>query len=163
MICLYYTLPVFGVRAFCSAQIQFEHLLRLPSFFGEVLERKRTRNSSAISRYLSAISATRAPPKSVQSQSFACNPCDSVCLHLTLLAHLFATKVRASICVSMGPAGIRYCTHITHIHIRRYAYTYTDVHIHVRVHLHVRVYIHIYIYIHTDMYVYTYIYVAELP
>ena len=74
---------------------------------GEVLERKRTRNSSAISRYSGAIFRNSgAIPKSVQSQSSAPQ---SVHLHvfvLPFLAHLFATKARANICVSMGPAGI---------------------------------------------------------
>ena len=66
---------------------------------GEVLERKHNRNSSAFSRHSGAIFRNSgAIPKSV---SVRC-----MCLHLPFLAHLFATKARANICVSMGPAGL---------------------------------------------------------
>ena len=88
------------------APIQSKHVLRLPSCFGQVLERKRARNSSAISRYSGAIFRNLgAFPKSVQSKALPRNPCVCKCLYLPVLAHLFATKAPAHICVSMGPAG----------------------------------------------------------
>ena len=70
---------------------------------GEVLERKQTRNSIAISRYSGAIFRNSgAIPKSVHPPR---NLCVCMCLHLPFLAHLFAMKARANICVSMGPGG----------------------------------------------------------
>ena len=49
---------VFDIRVFFFCSSPIRALLRLPSCFGEVLERKQTRNSSAISRYSGATSAT---------------------------------------------------------------------------------------------------------
>ena len=82
-----------------------------PDYLGEVLERKRTRNSSAISRYSGAIFRNSgAIPKSVQRQSSALQSVRlHECLCLTLLAHLPATKARANICVAMAPTGTRSC------------------------------------------------------
>ena len=40
-------------------------------------------------------------------------PCVCMSLHLPSLAHLFATKARANICVSMGPAGWEYLAPIS--------------------------------------------------
>ena len=73
---------------------------------GEVLERKRTRNSSTISRYSGAIVRNSgAIPKVCKAKAPPRNLCVCMCLHLPFLAHLFATKARANIFVSMGPAG----------------------------------------------------------
>ena len=81
---------------------------------GEVPERKRTRNSSAISRYSGAIVRNSgAIQKVCKAKAPARNLRICMCLILLFIAHLLATKARANICVSMGSAGT------TSFHLRR--------------------------------------------
>ena len=92
---------VFGIRALLSAPIQFEHFLRLPSCFGEVLERNEPATRAHFPASWAPFSATRAHLQQVyKAKDLPRNPCVCMC------GHLFARKARASICVSMGPAGI---------------------------------------------------------
>ena len=52
---------------------------------------------SATRAQFQKVCKAKAPPRSL---------CICMCLILPFLAHLFATKARANICVSMGPAGL---------------------------------------------------------
>ena len=92
----------FGIRQLFSAQMQFEHFLRLPSCFAVVLERKRTRNSSAICRY---------------SGAMVCNsgaiPNTMLCPPIRVFACVgtYLPQKLANICVSKGR---RKCLFLSH-------------------------------------------------
>ena len=96
---------VFGIRALFSAQIQFEHFLRLPSRFEKCSRAQLERNVPLFGCNVPELgrnSKKCAKPKLCPQ---------SVCLHVfafTIPLALFATTARANICVSMGPAGKLY-------------------------------------------------------
>ena len=100
----------FGIRAFFSAQIQFEHFLRLPRC---LVKRPRENEPATRAQFPATraqFSATRAQFQKVcKAKAPPRNLCLCMCLILPFLAHLFATKARANICVSMGPAGEGFC------------------------------------------------------
>ena len=94
-----------GIRARSSTQIQFKQFLRLPSCFGEKCSRESEPATQVPATRGKFRQLGRKSKKVCKAKALPCNPCVCMCLHLTLLAHLFAAKARANICVSMGRAG----------------------------------------------------------
>ena len=96
----------FGIRASFSAQIQFEHFLRLPRCNWSSARENEPATRAQFPATRAQITATRAQFQKVcTAKAPPRNLCVCMCLHFPLLAHLFATRARANICVSMGPAG----------------------------------------------------------
>ena len=96
---------VFGIRAFFSAQIQFEHFLRLPRCLVKCPRENEPATRAQFPATRAQFSANRAQFQKVcKAKAPPRNLCICTCLILPFLAHLFATKARANICVSMGPA-----------------------------------------------------------